>query len=156
MTDNEIVKALECCINTDGTRCGECEFFDGYNLCIDDLQKESLDLINRQKAEIEQLKEIKSPIVAKQLNTENNIDIAQIKAEAYREFAERLEKELFIKQNEHREHWMETLNRHRGTEAYKDHEWSIDNWLRGYGEAVQDILAINQNFLKELVGEDDG
>lgn len=81
---------------------------------------------------------------------------AEVKSEAYREFAERSEKELFIKQNEHREHWMETLNQHRSTKAYKDYEWSIDNWLRGYGEAVQDILGINQEFLKELVGEDDG
>ena len=114
------------------------------------LHKKSIEELNQAKAEIERLKATVDSF------TDIGKMYSEIKAEAVKEFAERSEKELFIKQNEHREHWMETLNRHRGTEAYKDYEWSIDNWLRGYGEAVQDILAINQNFLKELEGEDDG
>lgn len=56
LTDAEIVKALECCTNTDGPRCGECEFFDGYDLCIDNLQKDTLDLINHLQAENSKLK----------------------------------------------------------------------------------------------------
>ena len=150
MTDNEIVKALECCCKNNN--CDGCplDYLTFSSQCASELAIKSLDIINRQKAEIERLN--------KEVETFADIGkmYSEIKAEAYREFAERSEKELFIKQNEHREHWMETLNRHRGTEAYKDYEWSIDNWLRGYGEAVQDILAINQNFLKELEGEDDG
>lgn len=155
MTDNEIVKALECMLGKysvgEQIDCKGCAF-ETQALCSenasDGITKAALFLINRQKAEIERLQkavEDKGGLIL----------IETAKAEAYREFAEKSEKELFVKQNEHREHWMETLNRHRGTEAYKDHEWSIDNWLRGYGEAVQDILAINQNFLKELVGDDD-
>ena len=50
---------------------------------------------------------------------------------------------------------IELLKTYRGTRTYLDTEQATDNWLRGYGEAVQDILAINQNLLKELVGEDD-
>lgn len=152
LTDNEIIKALE----------NVAEWFTEHgkntNTAVIGISKQAIDLINRQRAEIERLKQIvgftpargsrKSPLL--------NAVLDNVRAEAVKEFAERSEKELFIKQNEHREHWMETLNRHRGTEAYKDHEWSIDNWLRGYGEAVQDILGINQEFLKELVGEDDG
>lgn len=50
MTDNEIIKALECCM-TD--TCSECPFtFAG---CIDTLPKEAIKLIKRQQAEIERL-----------------------------------------------------------------------------------------------------
>ena len=53
MTDNEIIKALECCCD-DKHRCAECPY-DGIG-CITDnnknsLLKDTLALINRQKAE---------------------------------------------------------------------------------------------------------
>lgn len=51
MTDSEIVKALECCLIKD---CDNCPF-DQFK-CEPGLEKESLALINRQKAEIERLK----------------------------------------------------------------------------------------------------
>ena len=171
MTDSDIVKALEyctnCVCNNDKDECPLLKM----SFCKNYLMKQSLDLINRQKAEIERLKRklvgyepsIDSGLFSQMLLEQKEKAEAfekkwkaEVKSEAYREFAEKVEKELFIKQNEHRDHWMETLNRHRGTEVYKDYEWSVDNWLRGYGEAVQDILAINQNFLKKLEGEDDG
>ena len=50
MTDNEIIKALECC---GGSNCHECPI-EG---CTDDIFGNALDLINRQKAEIEAYKE---------------------------------------------------------------------------------------------------
>ena len=56
MTDNEIIKALECCsIDNHIGVCKECPFAD---VCDEDdqaLQKHALDLINRQRAEIERL-----------------------------------------------------------------------------------------------------
>lgn len=164
MTNKEIVKALECCVTKED--CDGCPY-DEINDCIKGHEEDILDLINRQKAEIERLKRklvayepsvdsgLFSQMLLEQKEKAEAFEKkwkAEIKSEAHREFAERLEKELFIKQNEHRDHWMETLNQHRSTKAYKDYEWSIDNWLRGYGEAVQDILAINQNFLKKIGG----
>ena len=53
MTDSEIVKALECCLIKD---CDNCPF-DQFK-CEPGLEKESLALINRQKAEIERLQKI--------------------------------------------------------------------------------------------------
>mgnify|MGYP003520110880 CR=1 FL=1 len=52
MTDNEIIKAAECCVF--GESCEGCplEFKDCANI---DVSKLTLDLINRQKAEIERL-----------------------------------------------------------------------------------------------------
>ena len=61
MTDNEIVKALECC--TSKMQCFDCPRFDGnwgmraFTHCDTKLKSDALDLINRQKAEIERLKD---------------------------------------------------------------------------------------------------
>ena len=64
MTDNDIIKALECC--EEGAREGYCllecprycqsELLDKDGDCTAELMKSALDLINRQKAEIERLK----------------------------------------------------------------------------------------------------
>lgn len=52
MTDNEIIKALEEC--TKHTECEACHFMDEcYDLDV--LHRNALDLINRQKTEIEDL-----------------------------------------------------------------------------------------------------
>ncbi|MGN0598670.1 MAG: hypothetical protein ACI4JK_02145 [Oscillospiraceae bacterium] len=66
MTDNEIIKALEHCSNQKYiSDCEKCQYF-AFD-CRDTLIEQALDLINRQKAEIE-----------------------KSRAEAVREFAERL------------------------------------------------------------------
>ena len=60
-TDNEIIKALECC-NTPKP-CDECPYYDENeveydDLCMQKLVRDVLPLINRQKAEIESLNAI--------------------------------------------------------------------------------------------------
>ena len=59
MTDNEIIKALECCSNPCGNDCDECpKFVENYDTIIECgvfLMADALSLINRQKAEIESL-----------------------------------------------------------------------------------------------------
>lgn len=54
-TDDEIIRALECCKNED---CDNCPFFKyPKSICRWDVWDCALDLINRQKAEIERLRE---------------------------------------------------------------------------------------------------
>lgn len=55
MTDNEIIKALECCKDRDCLNCPMLAKEFCFGLC-GDLVSCVLDLINRQKAEIERLK----------------------------------------------------------------------------------------------------
>lgn len=59
MKDNEIIKALECC-NRNGS-CSKCPYdrirFESERDCASEMTADALDLINRQKAEIERLKE---------------------------------------------------------------------------------------------------
>ena len=77
----------------------------------------------------------------------------KIKAEAVKEFAEKFETALFIKQDEQREQMLDILKSHRATLSYSDVEQATDNWLRGYGESVQDVIGILDNLLKETAGE---
>ena len=73
LTDAEVIKALECCVrSTSGNDCEKlncpaCKDFgchymdssdrdDSYEALVEGLGKDALDLINRQKAEIEKLK----------------------------------------------------------------------------------------------------
>ena len=97
MTDNEIIKALECCIKCDA--CENCPYFIRRQRfeCGEHFNKDVLDLINRQKEEIERLREA----LAKSNGClEEGIALAKqtpdmvISAitEAVREFAERLKK----------------------------------------------------------------
>lgn len=58
MTDNEIIKALECCSLINSEACNDCPLFINRKkecLCVDKLMRGALDLINRQKVEIERL-----------------------------------------------------------------------------------------------------
>lgn len=58
LTDNEIIKALECCEIAYDQDCTECPLYpdDGEIACREVLREEALDLITRQQAELENLK----------------------------------------------------------------------------------------------------
>lgn len=96
MTDNEIIKAMQCVIGND-VKCSECTYQKvlPFPSCRRKCAKNALDLINRQKAEIERLNE---KITAKDEN--NYYFMGQLrlareklltaKSEARKEFAERL------------------------------------------------------------------
>ena len=86
MTDNEIIKALEDEVKS-------AEYVDSYYCNGVDLTliKSAIDLINRQKAEIEELK-----IENKSLRSAANcykLHYNEARTEAYKEFAERLKEE---------------------------------------------------------------
>ena len=108
MTDNEIIKAWECCENWESTKdCDDCPVKVG---CSQKLAKHSLDLINRQNAEIDRLKDLityqKQEIKRKEQKYNQAVDdmfgliettrneIAEVKTEAIKEFAEGLKEKL--------------------------------------------------------------
>ena len=65
MTDNEIIKALECC--TSYPACPtDCPLFEQPMDCLLKLSKPTLDLINRKKAEIDELSEKLNATIAGQ------------------------------------------------------------------------------------------
>lgn len=86
MTDEQIVKALECCSTARAVKCHDCAYC-GKDLdkhCTFVLTEDALNFIKRQQAEIDDLREI--------IFTDRTEAIKKLKAEAIREFAERLKK----------------------------------------------------------------
>lgn len=86
MTDNEIIKALECC--NDGA-CKYCPFCDDD--CMQKCHSKVIELINSQKAEIERLKSFENTShywYKKAGESIDNIEVA--KSEAIKEFVELL------------------------------------------------------------------
>ena len=83
MTDNEIIKALECC------KCDDCDNCpNDFGNCYANLAGYALDLINRQKAEIERLVGVIDKTDAAYFQKVD--EVKRAKAEAVKEFAERL------------------------------------------------------------------
>lgn len=76
MTDNDVIKAMKCCIEDD---CDECPC--SFGNCYTNLIREALYIINRQKAEIEQFADIGKLY-------------SEIKAEVIKKFAERLKENI--------------------------------------------------------------
>ena len=57
MTDDKIIKALECCAGGEFSECmgNECPFYEPFEDCVAAMATEVLELINRRDAEIERL-----------------------------------------------------------------------------------------------------
>ena len=133
MTENEIIKALECCITND---CVKCKAYDETNGeigdCLHAICRNALDLIKRQKAEIERLKnsfDAQASLIEKKnlaydricVKHRNQINTA--KSEAIKELLNVLELRVVCKQK---------------------------TTAMGYESAIIDI----KNLLKEMVGDD--
>ena len=84
MTDNEIIQALECLFGC--MDCRKCPYSPRYEfpLCQQQVAKDTLDLINRQKAEIEQLHEDRNNYQNLYCLTVKDLETA--KSEAIKEF----------------------------------------------------------------------
>ena len=96
ITDEEIKSSLEVIATT--RNCNECKIRNckwGTCNCSQITANAALDLINRQKAEIEKLKG--STIVSNIMESQRIK--REAKAEAYKEFAERLKSSIYINSN---------------------------------------------------------
>lgn len=81
MTDEQIIKALECCVTDDGDDCFQCPYGDivykpGNGGCVNRCHKDALDLINLQKIK-------------------NEEELRTAKSEAIKEFAELLKRKIW-------------------------------------------------------------
>ena len=90
MSDNEIIKALECCCKNNN--CDGCplDYLTFSSQCASELAIKSLDLINRQKAEIERLNKEVDRLSQVVLYHDGDV------VDAVKEFAERLKSHLII------------------------------------------------------------
>lgn len=98
LTDEQVVKALECCYGSAHDKCRNCPL-ENVAFCEEELQNLNLDLINRLKAENERLKDFRKDgffnllgnclVYSKNLKDYNDMRKG-LKSEAIKEFAERL------------------------------------------------------------------
>ena len=159
MTDKEIIKALECCfVNRSCTGCSQY----GKDCCIVQTGAKALDLINRQQAKIANLEiELKAMRGAANsykaeverlqgcVKTEEEVraiaketiynQIQSIKAEAVKEFAERL-----IQKDGEMNHIFDDCADILVPEEYK----------KGRDEKTKEIRQTIDNLVKEMVGEE--
>ena len=105
MTDNEIIKALECCNGWDG-RCLNCPLNREGTNCKEKLNSYALDLINRQKAEVERLNiELQS---MRSAANSYKMHYETAKSEAVKDFVEKFKRKATIVHKTHSgKHWYE-------------------------------------------------
>jgi hypothetical protein len=168
MTDNEIIKALECCSSQKVNACDDCPFYERCYNNDEFIEKEAIDLINRQKAEIDRQKDHielleiekqaikkdseKSRTAAMEVIKKQDAEIErlkkvvshledyangvadQVKAEAVKEFAERLKSFLAI-----------------NCRTVSEDNPNTDDIIFGY--EIDDVDIFIDNLVKEMVGE---
>ena len=103
-TDEEVIKALELCYDAQ-IRCHKCSYRKRL-ACMRCVQKDALDLINRQKAEIEKMRKVVNAdlVITRRRSGKSayaneiiRIKTDLIKAKAIKEFAERLTNRIMDK-----------------------------------------------------------
>ncbi len=143
LTDEEIIKALE-----DYIKENEFEYFHSNMVGEYPLIRKSLDLINRQKSEIERLHK-ENKILSRNadtafqdgLNECRELFAPEIKAEAYKTFAENLKEEFLNLQC--------NAKTNRKTVEIEELKEQMD-WLL-HTVAIETL----ENLLKEMVGEEE-
>ena len=139
MTDDEIKKALECCTGYDCENCKALEYCDYMHPGA--LARASLDIINRQKAEIEGLKkfiEKDQGLILKLTNVPKNEYDDKIKSEAIKEFERKSEKRLI----ELYEKYHKIANK-----PMRD----TDMFYQGRAEAIWECIDANRDLVKEMM-----
>ena len=98
LTDEQIIKDLECCMTENGNDCDNCSYSDviykqGEGGCCNKLMKDALDLINRQKAENIEL-QLKNSELKVEKERDYSIGYHLGEKQGIKEFVERLKKKL--------------------------------------------------------------
>lgn len=126
MNDKDIIKALELCINNDilEKNCDSCPYRQKCAMCMDDLMRDALDLINRLQAENENYSHNIKKL------TEENLILSQKRANMFE----------ILKSNE--------KGRIRGIKEFADRLKSLIRY-----STPLDRVCID-NLVKEMVGEE--
>ena len=87
-----------------------------------------------------------------------NLSIISEDCEHYKSTADVMEvksvsEQIIQKKAEVSDYWMNDVKQYRAMQGYSNIEHDVDNFLRGYNEAVEDMLAILDGTPKERGGE---
>jgi 7-keto-8-aminopelargonate synthetase-like enzyme len=102
LTDEQIIKALECCNSTERGRClNKCPYYNYSASCTQSMINDALDLINRKDKRIAELQaendRLQKAIKVQDIMIEQqDYKLKTAKSEAIKEFAERLKEKAYI------------------------------------------------------------
>ena len=173
MTDNEVIKALECCIETSGVNCGERPYCDN---CVTDentslMMTNALDLINRLQAKLDEAEDT-IQFADKELKKANT-EIERLKSDvsvsrdAYMSMKDRYEyeKEKIEKAKQKCIGIAKSLETAKA-EAYKECIEKVEEriavkllknksneYAEGFSDALDGVNGELDNLLNELVGD---
>lgn len=157
MTDNEIIKALECCTNDDA-HCRECPYDCTGTIrkhCSDVLAEDAISLINRQKAELDDLKRDDLPRCKDALRRANEIGMALEKEN--QELKEKIEylNGVITTTAECAYESRQMAMKWARAEAIKEFAQDLKEalYFTEFGTPVVDVSDID-DFVKEMVGDD--
>ena len=142
MTDKEIIKAMECCKKDD---CDNCP--NDFGNCYANLSGYSLDIINRQQAEIERLRKEVNLVSIQFQDAQERYEEVQTEIEQWKEEANKYQKLWCIAIDD-----IETAK----SEIYKEFaEHLKERWSNNYYDSPDvDFDEFIDNLLKEMEGED--
>ena len=149
MTDNEIIKALECCANETGS-CLGCPLINCIEDCLQIKSKNALDLINCQKAEIERLQMDNKQLQSDVINANQNWDHIKGLWECEKEKVESAKQKVICA--------CKMLNTVK-SEAYKECLARVKNYIKthfdpyGKPDFTYDTSIKILNFIDNLVNE---
>ena len=163
MTDNEIIKALECCATDKPDDCFQCPYDKmvynpGYDGCADRCRKDALDLINRQKAENEELRSDKIIAETHERNARNlftdcvkQLEEARVEIKELKDILEKVPTNAYDLQVEA----SEKLENQIKSEAIKEFAKKIDKILERYSAihnsaeiAMQDVIECDNETIE--------
>lgn len=155
MNDNEIIKALECCANWESDKsCEDCPANTYGFGCANKRAKYSLDLINRQKSEIDEIQHKFVSCNSKKEELEIELKAMRGAANSYKAEVERLKAE-----QECEEGYADALIAQSKSEAIKEFaerlkekakiEWDTQIWRVKRDEIDNLVKEMTENDFKE-------
>ena len=160
MTDEQIIKALECCVEDDGGKSGfcnnRCPLFNADTECAKILRKTTLDIITRQKSEIDIL--IRKKEKLRDEIAEKDAEIERLRKTVKTDFLTVREK-LKLSQSDIVEIRNEAIKEFTG--KYKEY---IKNFTGMFTDGMGFVVNLDailfavdfvaDNLVKEMVGDD--
>jgi hypothetical protein len=166
MTDKEIIKALELC-GKDPFYCVNCPFYKNH-FCREELREKSLDLINRQQAEKDELfgknEQLKAEIerLQRELETKNGLvleifenksafeRVARVKA--IKEFADEIHEEVRKALDNNYTVRNQRIERNLADKRAETCD-DVVHYVEGKIDALRGIDGFVCDYVKEMVGE---
>lgn len=183
MKDDDIIKALECCLNAD-SKCADCHFSFEMRFCKNALLKQTLNLINRLQTENKQLRvkldDCERDIIPKlkysleranKYGSETEAENIQLLKEnerlnkildfyslQYGTVTDQSKKIAEIKAESIKE--FQNTSRNRLIELYEKYyqlanppKEKTNMFYQGRAEAIWECIIANDNLVKEMIGE---